>query len=235
VTSSDRRQQYERDGFLVLEEFVSVSACRTLMERAGELVEAFEPSSVRSIFTTKEQERASDEYFLGSGDKVRFFFEEEAFDADGDLRQDKHESINKIGHAMHDLDPVFDAFSRNPDVADLAHDLGLDDLLLLQSMYIFKNPRIGGEVGCHQDATFLYTDPITVTGFWFALEDATLENGCLWAEPGGHKRGLRQVFKRRGDDAAGTYFDTLDERPLPDPHGRPVWSRSKCPPARWSC
>ena len=46
-------------------------------------------------------------------------------------------------------------------------------------MYIFKQPHIGGEVGCHQDATFLYTDPITVTGFWFAIEDATLENGCL--------------------------------------------------------
>jgi phytanoyl-CoA hydroxylase len=54
-------------------------------------------------------------------------------------------------------------------------------------MYIFKQPGIGGEVGCHQDATFLYTDPITVTGFWFAIEDATLENGCLWAAPGGHR------------------------------------------------
>ena len=54
-------------------------------------------------------------------------------------------------------------------------------------MYIFKQPFIGGEVGCHQDATFLYTDPMTVTGFWFAIEDATLDNGCLWALPGGHR------------------------------------------------
>ena len=66
-------------------------------------------------------------------------------------------------------------------------------------MYIFKQPGIGGEVGCHQDATFLYTEPMTVTGFWFAIEDATLENGCLWAAPGGHQQGgLRQVFKRAG-------------------------------------
>ena len=67
-------------------------------------------------------------------------------------------------------------------------------------MYIFKQPRIGGEVGCHQDATFLYTDPMTVTGFWFAIEDATLDNGCLWAEPGGHTGPLRQVFKRNATD-----------------------------------
>ena len=66
-------------------------------------------------------------------------------------------------------------------------------------MYIFKQPLIGGEVGCHQDSTFLYTDPMTVTGFWFAIEDATLQNGCLWAKPGGHRTTLRKLFKRAGD------------------------------------
>ena len=40
---------------------------------------------------------------------------------------------------------------------------------------------------------------MTVTGFWFAIEDATLENGCLWAKPAGTARSLRKVFKRAGD------------------------------------
>lgn len=217
--SSEQVERYHRDGFLVIEEFAPIASCRRLIQRAREMVDEFDPTSVRSIFTTKEQTRASDEYFLSSGDKVRFFFEEEAFDPDGVLVQSKAESINKIGHAMHDLDPVFDEFSRTPELADVADAIGLDNALLLQSMYIFKNPRIGGEVGCHQDATFLYTEPLTVTGFWFALEDATLENGCLWAVPGGHQRGPHQVFKRNGGDADGTYFDTLDDEPLPDPHG----------------
>ena len=102
----------------------------------------------------------------------------------------------------------------------VAADLGLPDALVLQSMYIFKQPGIGGEVGCHQDATFLYTEPMTVTGFWFAIEDATLENGCLWAAPGGHEQGgLRQVFKRDGamTDDDGTVFEQLDQTPLPTP------------------
>jgi phytanoyl-CoA hydroxylase len=73
-------------------------------------------------------------------------------------------------------------------------------------------------VGCHQDATFLYTDPLTVTGFWFAIEDASLENGCLWAAPGGHRTSLRKLFKRAGDtDDDGTMFDVLDPTPLPAP------------------
>lgn len=39
----------------------------------------------------------------------------------------------------------------------------------------------------HQDATFLYTEPLgRVMGMWIALEDATINNGCLWFIPGSH-------------------------------------------------
>src|SRR5205807_9349677 len=121
---------------------------------------------------------------------------------DGTLRQSKEESINKIGHALHDLDPVFDAFSRSSPIKQLLFDLGLSNPLLLQSMYIFKQPNIGGEVTCHQDATFLYTEPLRMVGLWFALEDATIENGCLWAIPGGHKLGLKSRFVRVQESGA---------------------------------
>jgi len=210
---------YERDGFLVVENFASREECETLKLRAEEMVAEFDPQGIISIFTTKDQNRSSDDYFLESGDKIRFFFEEDAFADDGSLRQSKERSINKIGHALHDLDPVFNRFSRRVELAAVANDLGYKQPLLLQSMYIFKQPNIGGEVTCHQDATFLYTDPMTVTGFWFALEDATQENGCLWAIPGGHKLGLKKRFSRANPDAeagGGTRFEILDDSPWPD-------------------
>ncbi|MEP7340015.1 MAG: phytanoyl-CoA dioxygenase family protein [Acidobacteriota bacterium] len=205
---------YERDGFLVIENFAAREDCERLKQRAEELVTEFDPQGVISIFTTKDQSRASDEYFLESGDKIRFFFEEDAFAPDGSLRQSKEHSINKIGHALHDLDPVFEGFSRQAELAAVAADLGYKHPLLLQSMYIFKQPNIGGEVTCHQDATFLYTEPMTVTGFWFALEDATLENGCLWAIRGGHRLGLKKRFSRA--EGGGTKFEVLDDSPWPD-------------------
>ena len=87
------------------------------MERAGEIVADFEPSSHRSVFTTNDQVRVSDEQFLTSGDRITCFFEEEAIAADGSLTVPKERSINKIGHALHDLDPVFERFSYTPELA----------------------------------------------------------------------------------------------------------------------
>jgi phytanoyl-CoA hydroxylase len=211
--TTEQLAQYERDGFLIIEGFVETQICDQLRERALNLVAAFDPSGVRSIFSTHEQTRTSDDYFLTSGDRVSFFFEEEAFDSEGRLRQSKERSINKIGHALHDLDPVFNRFSRTPELAALVDSLGFTRPLLIQSMYVFKQPNIGGEVTCHQDATFIYTEPQSVTGLWFALEDASEENGCLWAIPGGHKRGLKARFVRAS--GGGTSFQTLDERAWP--------------------
>src|SRR2546430_7886147 len=136
--TSAELDQYERDGFLVLEDFVRPEACDAVRARANELVREFDPAGVVSVFSTHEQTRSSDDYFLESGDKIRFFFEENAFNPDGTLRQNKVQSINKIGHALHDLDPVFDRFSRSRKIQELVLALGIDRPLLLQSMYIFK-------------------------------------------------------------------------------------------------
>lgn len=212
--SEQQIAQYRNTGFLVLENFASESDCNSLRERAKELVEDFDPEEVVSIFTTREQNRIADEYFLTSGDKIRFFFEENAFNEDGTLKYEKEKSINKIGHALHDIDPVFDRFSRSKNLKELAAALGFKDSLLLQSMYIFKQPNIGGEVSCHQDSTFLYTEPIEIVGLWFALEDATIENGCLWAIPGGHRRGLKSRWVRSHE--GGMEFEIYDKEPWPE-------------------
>lgn len=212
--------EYERDGFLVLEDFKSAAQCDELRARAEALVAQFDPDGVRSIFSTREQTRTSDDYFLNSGDRIRFFFEEDAFDPMGRLRQTKERSINKIGHAMHDLDSVFERFSRTAELAQLAADLKIARPLLLQSMYIFKQPHIGGEVTCHQDATFLYTEPLGVTGLWFAIEDALIENGCLWAIRGGHRLGLKSRFMRAS--AGGTRFEVFDQNPWPQDAAIPL-------------
>lgn len=199
--AADQVTDFDRDGFLVLPGFADRRACEALVERAAELRAAYVPRDRESVFTTRDQERVSDEYFLSSGPEVRFFFEPDGV------------TLNKIGHALHDRDPLFDAFSRDPRLPGIAADLGLADPVLQQSMYLVKDAHKGGEVDPHQDATFLWTDPVTVTGFWWALQDATVDNGCLWAWPGGHRQvPLARRFVRAGAglaDDGGTAFAEL--------------------------
>jgi phytanoyl-CoA hydroxylase len=214
VLTLSQLDRYSDEGFLVLEGFATEAQCDQLRERAQALVRDFDPHGLRSIFTTHEQSRVADEYFLTSGDKIRFFFEEHAFNSDGRLKQSKEKSINKIGHALHDRDPVFNNFSRSRKIKELVTALEIEDPQLLQSMYIFKQPGIGGEVSCHQDSAFLYTDPTNIVGLWFALEDARIDNGCLWVIPGGHRYGLKSRWIRTED--GGMRFDVFDESPWPE-------------------
>ena len=202
---------WRHEGVIVWPGFAAPAAVESLKQRAREIVEALEPSAAkRAVFSSRDRAQLSQRALAASADQVRCFFEEEAFDADGRLVVNKARAINKIGHALHDRDAVFDRFSRDPRLAALAADLGVIDPLLMQSMLIFKQPRIGGEVVWHQDASFLITEPQSVVGFWWALEDATLDNGCLWVA---HQRGpLRERYVRQGD---GFVTERLDTTPWP--------------------
>lgn len=212
--SDEMLAAYRDAGLVILEGFVPVEECDALRERALELVDAFDPGEVQSVFSTTKQSQLDDRYFIESGDKIRFFLEEGAWDESGELRQAKEHSLNKIGHAMHDLDPVFDRFSRTPDLAEAARRIGFENPAIIQSMYIFKPPRIGGEVICHQDSTYIYTEPESCVGFWFALEDATVENGCMYFIPGAHRGPLRHRNHRLSDGKLRT--DVLVDEPWPE-------------------
>ncbi|KAL0446775.1 UNVERIFIED_CONTAM: Phytanoyl-CoA dioxygenase [Sesamum latifolium] len=197
-------QFFESEGYLVLESFASPDEIKALRLKMEQLLDQFDCSSRASIFSTKNQQHTTDDHFFESAEKISFFFEEKAFDHDGNLKQPKELSINKVGHALHERDPVFRSFSSSEKVSSLLCSLGYKRPVVIQSMYIFKQPGIGGEVVPHQDNSFLYTNPPTCTGLWLALEDATITNGCLWAIPGSHKNGLVRRFIR---DEKGVHFD----------------------------
>ncbi len=193
------RDAFARDGAIIIENFVAPDACGRLKQRALELVVEYAPRASGAVFSTRDNRHATNNDFAASANGIGVFFEEGAHDASGHLQVPLDRAVNKIGHAMHDLDPVFSAFSRGPRLQSVAEAIGLLDPKLVQSMYIFKQPGIGGEVVCHQDSTFLHTEPTSVVGFWFAIEDAHRGNGCLGGLPGEHRKGLKTIYRKQAD------------------------------------
>ncbi|MBP6532080.1 MAG: phytanoyl-CoA dioxygenase family protein, partial [Bacteroidia bacterium] len=117
---SDLKNNFEANGFLVMKDFYTPEQCDSLIERANELSRQYEFNGAVSVFQTTEQTKTTDEYFLESGNTISFFFEKDAFDDKGNLKQSMEKSFNKIGHALHDLDDVFNKFSRSEKLKELS-------------------------------------------------------------------------------------------------------------------
>lgn len=89
----------------------------------------------------------------------------------------------------------------------------------MQSMLFFKPPGLPGQAW-HQDERFIPTRDRSLVGAWIALEDATLENGCLWVLPGSHRMGMIHPTRAhdnpeefdRSDEAYG--FDEAEALPV---------------------
>jgi phytanoyl-CoA hydroxylase len=129
--------------------------------------------------------------------------------------------VNKIGHALHDKNPVFEALTFCPSIVHYAADLGITNPIVVQSMFIFKSAGTGGAVPPHQDATFLYTNPVSVHGFWIALDDATRDNGCMWAMPGSHMRPVNVRFVA-DEHKKLSFTESFDELPWDDTEAIPL-------------
>jgi len=183
-------EKFDQDGYVVIPDLLSSAEIEDLMSSCYKLVDDMNPAEHNTVFKSESSDFRQ-EYFIESVDKVRYFFEDGAMDDAGNLKVDKHKSLNKIGHAMHVQCEAFRKLTFGEKIQDICRKLELKDPVVAHSMYIFKQPTIGGVVHPHQDATYLYTEPVKkVMGIWIALEDAEEDNGCLWFVPGTHKAGL---------------------------------------------
>lgn len=191
---TDLKARFARDGYLVIDNFIDSTTSKQLKTRAHQLVETHADLEAMKVFDCTSREHERDDYLKDSADKIKCFLEKGAMDAQGNLDRPLSKSINKIGHDIHDLDQIFADFSYQDQIFNLLIELGYQTPVVPQSMLIFKQPSIGAEVDIHQDGTFFFTTPQSCVGFWFALEAADKNNGCLWVQPGGHELPLSDRY-----------------------------------------
>jgi phytanoyl-CoA hydroxylase len=129
-------------------------------------------------------------------------------------------------HQPHHVSPVIDKFVRHPRICGaLAQIAGAHlpwwdgSVKCMQSMFFVKPPGFQGQAW-HQDEIYIPTRDRSLVGAWIAVDDATIENGCLWVLPGSHRKGY--LYPQRTHDKTDEFdgaeeshgFDDTDMQPV---------------------
>eukprot|EP01036_Dinobryon_divergens_P054609 gene54608-biopygen45039 len=158
--------RYQQDGFLVLPDFKPAADLLAVRARAEQIVAAFEPGERASIFSTHEQRRTADAYFLGSGDQIRCFFEEDAFDAAGQLRQAKAFGLfDDHYRGVGDVDADFDDCGRYQHREFSVCEVGHDRVLLGSGHLAVHQPDTGADDFAQRDHPHFGRRQIAEFGF----------------------------------------------------------------------
>ncbi|HVO20198.1 MAG TPA: phytanoyl-CoA dioxygenase family protein [Anaeromyxobacter sp.] len=123
-------------------------------------------------------------------------------------------------HFPHKLSPLIRGYMAHPRVTTVLERLVSPNVKCMQSMLFVKGPGKPGQ-SWHQDEYYIPTRDRSLTGAWIALEDATVENGCLWVVPGSHREGfIRRRTRYAGQEYADV--DTCDLAPFTERDQAPV-------------
>uniref|UniRef100_T1KQ56 Fe2OG dioxygenase domain-containing protein n=1 Tax=Tetranychus urticae TaxID=32264 RepID=T1KQ56_TETUR len=196
INYADVIKDYWTNGYAVIPNFLSPEQVEIVMDETYKIIDDIDLNGPKNLYRSGKQEETND-YFFKSCTNISHFFEETAFDSDGNLVVPKRQCLHKIGFYLHAIDPIFKFVTMDGRIKTLFREAGFVEPHFVESLVNFKHARIGTTIPAHQDATFLYTEPqIKLMGFWIPLEDATLENGCLWFIPGSHNEPVRRRWIR---------------------------------------
>jgi len=86
-------------------------------------------------------------------------------------------------HFPHKISPVIHEFLSHQKIVDVLQSIISSNVKCMQSMLFVKGPGKAGQ-SWHQDEYYIPTRDRSLTGVWIAIDDAVIENGCLWIIPG---------------------------------------------------
>jgi phytanoyl-CoA hydroxylase len=191
VLTPQQIEQYHRDGFLVFEELFRPDEVTALLSRLEDLV--------RERVPCPEGVRMQVEPAVQRG---------EASAASPMERLRKVEGL--VEH-----EEAFARLAADPRVLDVMQDLIGPDIKLFRDALMMKPPRHGSAKPYHQDSAYWQIDPPDLVSVWMALDDATLENGCMRVIPGSHIGGVLEHKHLLDYQVDETELDTSREVAVP--------------------
>jgi ectoine hydroxylase-related dioxygenase (phytanoyl-CoA dioxygenase family) len=112
-------------------------------------------------------------------------------------------------HHPHKLSDVTRRALTHPRLVDALTAVIGPNVKTMQSMLFIKSEGKPGQPW-HQDEFFIPTRDRSLTAIWIALDDATVENGCLWVLPGSHKRGVLYPDRDQDDPRFDCSIEAYD-------------------------
>lgn len=165
---------YRHRGFMILDNFIIPSTLKLLRERAYSLASEVINGSQPVIHPQHITQWSMKDLETTTRSYCCYWTEP---------KNDSPPQLLKISHALHRLEPIIQNFIKSSNIIRLTQSLALKQPKIVQSMLHFKPPQSSSSVDWHQDATYISTTPHSTLGLWIALEDATIDNGCLRVIP----------------------------------------------------
>jgi phytanoyl-CoA hydroxylase len=124
------------------------------------------------------------------------------------------EAVRKVEGLVERV-PAFAGLAADPRLLDAMQDLVGPDIKLFRDALMMKPPRHGSAKPYHQDSAYWQVDPPDLVSAWIALDDATLENGCMRVLPGSHTWGVIEHKHLQDYQVDETDLDTSNEVAVP--------------------
>jgi ectoine hydroxylase-related dioxygenase (phytanoyl-CoA dioxygenase family) len=160
----DQLAAYERDGYVVVEDLLSHEEVEALRQRLREYTHGG---------------RSHDGVIMQIEPRIQR----------GELSvEHPGDGIRKIDGLVEHVD-LFRRLGTHPNIVGVIEQILGPDLKMFRNALLLKPPGVGSAKGMHQDSPYWPIEPMNLCSCWFALDDATEENGCMGVLPGWHKKG----------------------------------------------
>lgn len=183
VLTRRQKERFEQDGFLVVQGLLSADKIAAVKERLAYYIR-------ESLRPFCEGEKPEKDVVSFEGVLVQL----EPLVAQGkSLPDDPLFAVRKIWN-LFGREEVITNLATDPKLLDIVEDLlGVSNILFFADKALLKPPKIGVEKPWHQDLPYFPFEPKDSSGVhlaaWIALDQATVENGCMQYIPGSHKMG----------------------------------------------